>query len=133
MSDFNEIKADTQPEQTQQPTQQPEPQKSKPRRPHSKSKAAQIRKLVERGCDVKEIAKKVGVPVTYVYVIRSKMKGEGKSKSETKGEAADKYTKRGLAAISTRYPKPVPGGIQEIKEQSAEKVSLWGRIKRWFA
>lgn len=71
----------------------------KVRVPRAKSRAARIRKLYEQGkMTPKQIAEKVGVPVSYVYVIRSKMKAEG----------------GGLPAVLAKSPMPVPGGIQEI-------------------
>lgn len=103
------------------------PSKKKPRRPHSKSKAAQIRRLLDQGYDIKHIAERVRVPVSYVYVIRSKTKSvDGENKTSIK---------RGLPTISTRYPMPVPGGIQTLTEQTAteNKKTWWERVKSWFA
>lgn len=72
-------------------------------KPRAKSKAAQIRRLCEQGkMTPKQIAEKVGVPPSYVYVLRSKMKAEG----------------GGLPAVSTRSPMPVPGGIQEVATET---------------
>ena len=76
----------------------------KTRKAKGKSKAAQIRKLFEQGkLTPKEIGVKVGAPMPYVYVVRSKMKAEA----------------GGLPAISTKSPMPVTGGIQEVATESA--------------
>lgn len=76
----------------------------KTRKTKGKSKAAQIRKLFEQGkLTPKEIGAKVGAPMPYVYVVRSKMKAEA----------------GGLPAISTKSPMPVLGGIQEVASESA--------------
>lgn len=76
----------------------------KTRKTKGKSKAAQIRKLFEQGkLTPKEIGVKVGAPMPYVYVVRSKMKAEA----------------GGLPAISTKSPIPVTGGIQEVATESA--------------
>lgn len=75
----------------------------KSRKPRAKSKAAQIRRLCEQGkFTPKQIAEKVGVPVSYVYVLRSKMKAEA----------------GGLPAVLSKPPMPVPGGIQEVATQA---------------
>ena len=61
------------------------------RKLNPKSKAAQIRKLFEQGnLTPKEIGAKVGSPVPYVYVVRSKMKAEA----------------GGLPSVSTKSPMP---------------------------
>jgi hypothetical protein len=76
----------------------------KPRKP--KSKAAQIRKLFEQGkLTPKEVGARVGAPMPYVYVVRSKMKAEA----------------GGLPAVSTKSPIPVTGGIQEVASESAAR------------
>jgi hypothetical protein len=76
----------------------------KTRKPHVQSKAAQIRKLFEQGkWTSKQIAEKLGTPLPYVYVVRSKMKAEA----------------GGLPAVSTKSPIPVSGGIQDIAYQHA--------------
>lgn len=75
----------------------------KTRKPRAKSKAAHIRRLCEQGkLTPKQIAEKVGVPVSYVYVLRSKMKAEA----------------GGLPAVLVKPPMPVPGGIQEVATQA---------------
>lgn len=103
----------------------------KPRAPHSKSKAARIRKLCEQGeLTPRQIAKTVGVPPSYVYVLRSRMKAGG----------------GGLPAVSTRSPIPVPGGIQGVAAEHEavrpiptviEQPPLWERVKEriraWLA
>ena len=77
------------------------------RKLNPKSKAAQIRKLFEQGkLTPKQIGEKVGAPMPYVYVVRSKMKAEA----------------GGLPSVSTKSPMPVPGGIQEVaSEAEAQK------------
>jgi hypothetical protein len=76
----------------------------KTRKPQIKSKAMQIRKLFAQGkLTPKQIGEKVGAPMPYVYVVRSKMKAEA----------------GGLPAISTKSPIPVTGGIQEVVSESA--------------
>lgn len=75
----------------------------KTRKPRAKSKAAQIRRLCEQGkLTPKQIAEKVGVPVSYVYVLRSKIKAE----------------RGGLPAVLVKPPMPVPGGIQEVATEA---------------
>lgn len=77
--------------------------KAKTRTPRAKSKNARIRKLVVQGkLTPKQVAEKVGVPVSYVYVVRSKLKAE----------------LGGLPAVATRSRMPVPGGIQEVATQA---------------
>jgi hypothetical protein len=73
----------------------------KTRKPSAKSKAAQIRKLFAQGkLTPKEIGAKVGAPMPYVYVVRSKMKAEA----------------GGLPAVA-ETKMPVLGGIQDIRDQ----------------
>lgn len=74
-------------------------------KPRAKSKAAQIRKLLEQGkLTPKQIAEKVGAPQPYVYVIRSKMR-----------ESV------GLPAVAEKKI-PVLGGIREVaSEAEAQK------------
>lgn len=75
-------------------------------KPRTKSKASQIRKLFEQGkLTPKQIGEKVGAPMPYVYVVRSKMKAEA----------------GGLPAVSTKSPMPVPGGIQEVATEAQAK------------
>ena len=78
----------------------------KPRKLKVQSKAAQIRKLFEQGkLTPKQIGAKVGAPMPYVYVVRSKMKAEA----------------GGLPAVAEKKI-PVLGGIQEVaNEHEARK------------
>jgi hypothetical protein len=70
----------------------------KTRKPNTQSKAAQIRKLLAQGkLTPKEIAEKVGAPLPYVYVVRSKMRAQ----------------EGGLPAVA-ETKIPVLGGIQDI-------------------
>ena len=76
---------------------------NKTRKPRPKSKAAQIRKLLSQGkLTAKQIAERVNVPATYVYVVRSKMKAEA----------------GGLPAVATKSLIPVAGGIQEVASEA---------------
>jgi hypothetical protein len=79
----------------------------KPRKLKVQSKAAQIRKLFEQGkLTPKQIGAKVGAPMPYVYVVRSKMKAEA----------------GGLPAVAEKKI-PVLGGIQEVaNENEARKM-----------
>jgi len=73
----------------------------KTRKPNTQSKAAQIRKLLAQGkLTPKEIAEKVGAPLPYVYVVRSKMRAQ----------------EGGLPAVA-ETKIPVFGGIQDIHYQ----------------
>jgi hypothetical protein len=73
----------------------------KTRKPNAQSKAAQIRKLFAQGkLTPKQIGDKVGAPMPYVYVVRSKMKAEA----------------GGLPAVA-ETKMPVLGGIQDIRDQ----------------
>ena len=70
------------------------------KKPRAKSKAAQIRKLLEQGkLTPKQIAEKVGAPQPYVYVIRAKMRDAG------------------LPTVAIK-PMPVPGGIREVMSET---------------
>jgi len=72
----------------------------KTRKPNAQSKAAQIRKLFAQGkLTPKQIGDKVGAPMPYVYVVRSKMKAEA----------------GGLPAVA-ETKMPVLGGIQDIRD-----------------
>ena len=74
----------------------------KTRKPNAQSKAAQIRKLFAQGkLTPKQIGEKVGAPMPYVYVVRSKMKAEA----------------GGLPAVA-ETKMPVLGGIQEVANES---------------
>ena len=78
----------------------------KTRKTKVKSKAMQIRKLFAQGkLTPKQIGEKVGAPMPYVYVVRSKMKAEA----------------GGLPAVSTKSPIPVTGGIQEVASETAAR------------
>jgi hypothetical protein len=73
----------------------------KTRKANTQSKAAQIRKLFAQGkLTPKQIGDKVGAPMPYVYVVRSKMKAEA----------------GGLPAVA-ETKMPVLGGIQDIRDQ----------------
>lgn len=73
----------------------------KTRKPQAQSMAAQIRMLVTRDkLTPKQIAFKLGAPLPYVYVVRSKMRAEA----------------RGLPAVA-EIKMPVLGGIQDIHDQ----------------
>lgn len=73
------------------------------KKPRAKSKAAQIRKLLEQGkLTPKQIAEKVGAPQPYVYVIRAKMRDAG------------------LPTVAEKK-MPVLGGIQEVSSESQAK------------
>ena len=74
----------------------------KPSKPKPKtSKAFQIRRLIEHGkLTPKQIAEKVGAPLPYVYVVRSKMRTQD----------------GGLPAVA-ETKIPVLGGIQDIQYQ----------------
>jgi hypothetical protein len=77
---------------------------SKKRKPHTKSKAAQIRKLFEQGkLTPKQIGEKTNAPMPYVYVVRSKMRADA----------------RGLPAVAENK-KPVFGGIQGVPQQDVQ-------------
>ena len=74
----------------------------KTRKANTQSKAAQIRKLFEQGkLTPKQIGAKVGAPMPYVYVVRSKMKAEA----------------GGLPAVAEKKI-PVLGGIQEVASEA---------------
>lgn len=74
-------------------------------KPRAKSKAAQIRKLLEQGkLTPKQIAEKVGAPPPYVYVIRAKMR-----------ESV------GLPSV-TEKKMPVLGGIREVASEAEAKA-----------
>lgn len=100
-------------------------------KPHANSKAAQIRALSKDGkLTPKQIARMVGAPPAYVYVLRSRMKAKG-----------------GIPrAVPPTSPMPVLGGIQEVatKHEAVSSVPvviqrppLWDRVKEriraWFA
>ena len=75
----------------------------KTRKANTQSKAAQIRKLFAQGkLTPKQIGDKVGAPMPYVYVVRSKMKAEA----------------GGLPAVAEKKI-PVLGGIQEVANEHA--------------
>lgn len=75
------------------------------KKPRAKSKAAQIRKLLEQGkLTPKQIAEKVGAPPPYVYVIRSKMR------------------EAGLPTVAEKKI-PVLGGIQEVRSEHEARVA----------
>jgi hypothetical protein len=77
-------------------------------KPRTKSKAAQIRKLLTQGkLTPKQIAEKVDAPVTYVYVMRSKMKASA----------------GGLPAIA-QTKIPVSGGIQEVASEAEARKPM---------
>lgn len=81
----------------------------KTRKTKVKSKAMQIRKLFAQGkLTPKQIGEKVGAPMPYVYVVRSKMKAEA----------------GGLPAVSTKSPIPVTGGIQDVASESQPSVAI---------
>ena len=81
----------------------------KTRKPQIKSKAMQIRKLFAQGkLTPKQIGEKVGAPMPYVYVVRSKMKAEA----------------GGLPAVSTKSPIPVTGGIQDVAGEPQPSVAI---------
>ena len=72
------------------------------------SKAAQIRKLFEQGkLTPKQIGAKVGAPMPYVYVVRSKMKAEA----------------GGLPAVAEKKI-PVLGGIQEVANENEARKPM---------
>lgn len=78
----------------------------KPRKANT-SKAAQIRKLFAQGkLTPKQIGEKVGAPMPYVYVVRSKMKAEA----------------GGLPAVAEKKI-PVLGGIQEVASEHEARVA----------
>jgi hypothetical protein len=78
----------------------------KPRKANT-SKAAQIRKLFAQGkLTPKQIGEKVGAPMPYVYVVRSKMKAEA----------------GGLPAVAEKKI-PVLGGIQEVANEHEARVA----------
>jgi hypothetical protein len=78
----------------------------KPRKLKVQSKAAQIRKLFEQGkLTPKQIGAKVGAPMPYVYVVRSKMKAEA----------------GGLPAVAEKKI-PVLGGIQEVANENEARL-----------
>jgi hypothetical protein len=80
----------------------------KPRKLKVQSKAAQIRKLFEQGkLTPKQIGAKVGAPMPYVYVVRSKMKAEA----------------GGLPAVAEKKI-PVLGGIQEVANEAEARKSI---------
>ena len=69
----------------------------------------QIRKLFAQGkLTPKQIGEKVGAPMPYVYVVRSKMKAEA----------------GGLPAVSTKSPRPVTGGIQDVASEPQPSVAI---------
>jgi hypothetical protein len=73
------------------------------KKPRAKSKAAQIRKLIEQGkLTPKQIAEKVGAPQPYVYVIRAKMRDAG------------------LPTVAEKK-MPVLGGIREVSSEAQAK------------
>lgn len=75
------------------------------KKPRTKSKAAQIRKLLEQGkLTPKQIAEKVGAPQPYVYVIRSKMRES-----------------TGLPSVAEKKI-PVLGGIREVASEAEAKA-----------
>lgn len=75
------------------------------KKPRAKSKAAQIRKLLEQGkLTPKQIAEKVGAPPPYVYVIRAKMRDAG------------------LPTVAEKKI-PVLGGIQEVRSEHEARVA----------
>jgi hypothetical protein len=79
----------------------------KTRKPTAPSKASQIRKLFEQGkLTPKQIGAKVGAPMPYVYVVRSKMKAEA----------------GGLPAVAEKKI-PVLGGIQEVANEREARVA----------
>jgi len=79
----------------------------KTRKPTAPSKASQIRKLFEQGkLTPKQIGAKVGAPMPYVYVVRSKMKAEA----------------GGLPAVAEKKI-PVLGGIQEVANEHEARVA----------
>ena len=79
----------------------------KPRKANKQSKAAQIRKLFAQGkLTPKEIGAKVGAPMPYVYVVRSKMKAEA----------------GGLPAVA-ETKMLVLGGIQEVANENEARVA----------
>ena len=81
----------------------------KTRKTKVKSKAMQIRKLFAQGkLTPKQIGEKVGAPMPYVYVVRSKMKAEA----------------GGLPAVSTKSPIPVTGGIQDVASEPQPSVAI---------
>ena len=80
----------------------------KPRKLKVQSKAAQIRKLFEQGkLTPKQIGAKVGAPMPYVYVVRSKMKAEA----------------GGLPAVAEKKI-PVLGGIQEVANENEARKPM---------
>jgi hypothetical protein len=86
----------------------------KTRKTNPQSKAARIRKLFEQGkLTPKQIGEKVGAPMPYVYVVRSKMKAEA----------------GGLPAVA-ETKMPVLGGIQEVASEAelrkrTEDAAMW--------
>jgi hypothetical protein len=76
----------------------------KTRKVNAQSKAVQIRKLVVQGkLTPKQIGEKVGAPLAYVYVVRSKMRAQERE--------------AGLPAVAEKKI-PVLGGIQEVASEA---------------
>lgn len=89
----------------------------KTRKPTAPSKASQIRKLFEQGkLTPKQIGAKVGAPMPYVYVVRSKMKAEA----------------GGLPAVAEKKI-PVLGGIQEVASEHEARVAPAMQAERFRA
>jgi len=82
---------------------------SKKRKPHTKSKAAQIRKLFDQGkLTPKQVSEKTNAPLSYVYVVRSKMRADV----------------RGILAVAENK-KPVLGGIQGVPQQDVQAAPTY--------
>ena len=95
------------------------------RKTAGKSKAAQIKKLLKQGtCRPAEIARKIGVSINYVYVVKGQMKQEGLVRALPPSDPALKPVPTSSGKRRGRPPKytvmqPLPEPFIYIPSQEA--------------